>query len=259
MSNLGVRSYDQAFGLANQMYRSARAVGPAMLRSRYSLRGVVPKRLNTMNMRRFRKNIRRIVNKGKEMHFVDFNLGKIELYHNSYSTPFNCLRHQLNNVVCLPPQGDGDSNRTGNDIIARGISFKVMLGCKQDRHNTTFRVMVIRTTKGYNISSYTSVYDNQTGNIMLDAADKDRVKVLLDKKVHYKPINPSPDGKEITIFRKYWIPHKATYKFYDDGTQDNSYPYDIHVIIMAYDAYGSLTTDNIGYAQLWSRFYFKDK
>ena len=95
--------------------------------------------------------------------------------------------------------------------------------------------------------------------VPFDAVDKDRVKVLFDKQVHYKPINPSPDGKEITIFRKFYIPHKTLYKFYDDNTQTNSYPYDIYFCVIAYDAYGSLLTDNIGYVQTWSRFYFKEK
>lgn len=256
MTSLGVRSYDQAFGVPYQMYRSARAVGPVMLRTRYRT-GLTQKRNNPLNMRRFRKNIRRIVNGSKEMHFVDYSWGKSELYHNTYAGTFV---GKLNGTAMLPSQGDGDSNRTGNDILARGISCKLMFGCKADRHNTTFRVIVFRTTKGYAISPYTQVFDNQTGNVMLDALDKDRVKVISDKKYSQKvDVNDHNANKEITFFRKLWIPHKALYKFYDDGLNDNSYPYDIHLAIMCYDAYGSLVTDNIAYVQLWSRFYFKDK
>ena len=180
------------------------------------------------------------------------------MLHNNYlSGSFNPV---LNGITQLPPQGDGDSNRTGNDILAQGIQLKGMFGCKQDRHNCTFRVLAYKCTKGMSIGSYSSVFDNQTGNVMLDGVDKDRVKVIFDKKVHYKPINPSPDGKEITIFRKFLIPQKTAYKFYDDGVQDNSYQYDIHTVcFLAYDAYGTLITDNIGYVQCWSRFYFKEK
>lgn len=203
------------------------------------------------------RGIKQTVMRMKETHFVDYNYGKTELYHNMFLGAF---LQSLNDTTRLPSQGDGDSNRTGNDIYARGIQVKMQFGLKQDRHNTTFRVLVFKTTKGYNVGgSYTNVFDNQTGNVMLDAIDKDRVTVLLDKRVSAKPINPSPDGKEITLFRKYWIPHKSLYKFYDDGLRDNSYPYDIVMLVVAYDAYGSLTTDNIGYVQAWSRFYFKDK
>lgn len=263
-SILGRRTYDQAFGaLAPYAGRIVRPIAPAILgRSSYRMRGPVPKRINSMNMRRFRKNIRRIVNQGKETHFVDYAWGKHELYHNDWSVPAQpgAFKALLNDPVCLPPQGDGDSNRTGNDIIGRGIQMKLMFGMKADRHNTTFRVMVLRVTKGYSISSYTNVFDNQTGNIMLDAVDKDRVKVLYDKKHTQKvDVNSYNANKEITFFRKFYIPHKALYKFYDDGTQQNSYPFDIYLCVLAYDAYGTLTTDNIGYVQSWSRFYFKDK
>lgn len=259
MSQLGRRSFTQY--LATQGLRRATGFGIRNVAApRYSVRGLVQKRIrNVGGTRRMRKFIKRVVNAGKEMHFTDYNWGKTELYHNVYSGLNPCYRAQINIPNLLPPQGDGDSNRTGNDILARGLSVKCMLGCKQDRHNTTFRVMCLKVTKGYDTGPYGNVFDAQTNNIMLDGVDKDRVKVLMDKKVSFKPINPSPDGKEITIFRKFWIPHKALYKFYDDGSQANSYPYDIYFIIMAYDAYGSLQTDNIAYCQVWSRFYFKDK
>lgn len=189
---------------------------------------------------------------------MDYNWGKAELNHNNYITgSFNPL---LNGTALLPSQGDGDSNRTGNDIYARGIQCKMMFGCKADRHNTTFRVVVYKCTKGYSIGTYTTVFDNQTGNVMLDGVDKDRVKVIMDKKFAQKvDVNDHNANKEITFFRKIWIPHKSLYKFYDDGAQDNSYPYDIRMCVLAYDAYGTLITDNIGYVQMWSRFYFKDK
>lgn len=232
---------------AYQMYKRGRAsVGPVSLG--YRAAGVVTRSRT--------RGIRQTIMRMKETHFVDYNWSKHELYHNQWLTAW---KPKLNGTYHLPSQGDGDSQRTGNDIYARGIQLKMMFGCKQDRHNTTFRVLALKVTKGYDITNYSQVFDNQTGNVMLDGVDKDRVTVLFDKKVHYKPINPSPDGKEITIFRKYWIPHKTLYKFYDDGEQNNSYPYDIYVTVMAYDAYGSLGTDNIAYVQAWSRFYFKDK
>lgn len=261
--SLQQRRYNVLQNFARQAAGAAgrRAASAASSMFRYQPYGTANlKRMRSMETRRMRKFVKRVVNRSKETHFVDFFWGKTELYHNSYASPFPCFRAQVNIPSgCLPPQGDGDSNRTGNDIQAKGIQVKCMFGCKQDRHNCTFRVMALRVTKGYDTGPYGNVFDNQTGNIMLDGVDKDRVSVLFDKKVHYKPINPSPDGKEITVFKKFWIPHNTSYKFYDDGTQSNSYPYDIYFIVMAYDAYGTLTTDNIGYVQTWSRFYFKDK
>lgn len=233
---------------------AARNAASYAARSIYRNPGVVTRN----RMRGIKQTIMRM----KETKFVDFFWGKHELYHAVYNIPGaqTAAFYQLNTPNgCLPAQGDGDSNRNGNDIYARGIQVKMMLGCKQDRHNTNFRILVFKTSKGYDRSAYTQVFDNQTGNVMLDGVDKDRVSVVFDKKVSFKPINPSPDGKEITIFRKFWIPHKTLYKFYDDGQQGNSYPYDVWMVVMAYDAYGTLTTDNIAYVQTWSRFYFKDK
>lgn len=201
------------------------------------------------------RGVKQTVMRMKETHFVDYNHGHAELFHNTYWNGWN-----LNGTGKVPGQGDGDSQRTGNDIYARGIQVKLMLGCKADRHNTTFRVIVYKCTKGYSITSYGQIFDNQTGNVLLDAVDKDRVKILYDKKHHQKvDVNTYNGNKEITFFRKIWLPHKALYKFYDDATNENNYPYDINILVMAYDAYGTLVTDNIAYIQGWSRFYFKDK
>lgn len=245
--------------LTRRMVNAARAQLGRRLTTLYRPSGVVTKRMsNRPGTRTVRKFIKRVIKGDKETHFVDYNWGKTELYHNSYNT--GSFIGKLNGTPNLPSQGDGDSNRTGNDIYARGISCKIMFGAKADRKNTTFRVMVLRTTKGYALTPYGQVFDNQTGNIMLDGADKDRVKVLYDKK-HFQKVyvDQGIAAKEVTFFRKIYIPHKTLYKFYDDGVNDNSYPYDLHLVVMAYDAYGSLTTDNVGYCQVWSRFLFKDK
>ena len=96
------------------------------------------------------RGIKQTVMRMKETHFVDYNHGHVELFHNTYGG----FTWNLNGTGKMPTQGDGDSNRTGNDIYARGIQVKLMLGCKADRHNCTFRVLVYKCTKGYNVGTY---------------------------------------------------------------------------------------------------------
>eukprot|EP00960_Hanusia_phi_P064276 765750-Hanusia_phi.AAC.1 len=60
-------------------------------------------------------------------------------------------------------------------------------------------------------------------------------------------------GAETTFFRTFWIPNKAVYQFQEDGAQNNVYPYNLMMFIMAYDTFGTLVTDNIASVQAFQR------
>lgn len=207
--------------------------------------------------RKMRRIAQQVVSRSKETFHKDYSFGKVELYHNTYTS--NNL-FTLNSTSSMPSQGDGDSNRTGNDLMRRGFFINAMFLCKADRLNTKFRVFIFQVSKGYDTSVGSNLWDPVTGNFLIDPIDKDRVKILYDKIHGYKNINPgvSTTGKEVTFFRKFYVKAPKHLKFYDDGAQDNNDPYDLYAYVIAYDSYGSLTTDNIGSVQLWSRMYWKE-
>jgi hypothetical protein len=63
---------------------------------------------------------------------------------------------------------------------------------------------------------------------------------------------------EYTFTKRLYIPHKKLYEFgpADGATTHNQH--DVFFTIMAYDAYGSLNTDNIAYYQVFTEIQYKD-
>ena len=161
----------------------------------------------------------------------------------------------------MPAQGSGDSARTGNDIYGIGWTVRMQLRLPTDRLNGKVRMVILQVPKGYDPgATYTNVFDNVTGHVLLDPIDKDRVKVIKDKVLAAGIINPgvSTTGKELTRYFKFWVPYKKTIKFWDDGAQDNSMPYDYYVCYYGYDTFGSLVTDVVSNIQSWTQFHYKD-
>lgn len=188
---------------------------------------------------------------------LTYSFGKQEIYHNVLLQAF-----LLNATTCMPSQGNTDTSRNGDIIHVSGFSLKIMFGNKFDRPNVTYRIIIFEGQPGF-VYNATTVLKAVSGNLLLDGVNTDLVKVK--KQVFIKPqqstlfaANASADTtKEYTFVRKFWIPVNKTYKFAADGgllhNQKNLYCY-----IGAYDAFGTLTTDNIAYCQGWSTCYFRD-
>ncbi len=93
----------------------------------------------------------------------------------------------------------------------------------------------------------------------MEETNSDRIKVYLDKR--YRPNQGgllATGNDEFTFFKDYWIPHKRKYKFGPGGGASTHNQDDLYFAVMCFDAYGSLSTDNIAYSQVWSEVVFKD-
>lgn len=185
---------------------------------------------------------------------------KQELYHNVLG-----IVAQINAPASthMPGQGDGDTNRTGDKIIARGFKVHALFGQKADRQNVTWRVIIVAQRPGLGILNYSGLFKNMTGNGLLDEINTDRVTVLQQK--YMKPLKSSivsanagvENSQEFTFTRKFWIPRKMTYRFELNGGYQHQ-DKEIMMYALPYDAYGTLITDNIGYCHVWSKFCYKD-
>lgn len=197
---------------------------------------------------------------------VDRDLGKQELYHNAGSPASGQVLPTtltLNDSSIFPSQGVGDQDRVGDQIYGKGFKIRMMFGLKQDRHNVTFRLFVCKNSQSQQPSTYNTLFDAATNNVLLDTIDTDRVKVVYHKYIKPK-LHPDLSGaggadKEYTFVRKIWLPFKKLIKFNQDGGlvgtgTDPQYT----MYIAAFDAYGTLLTDNIAYVQVYQRFYFAD-
>lgn len=189
----------------------------------------------------------------------NYSFGKTELYHNSLS-----LLTKINQY--FPYQGTADNQRIGDRIYLTGIDLRMLLGQKQDRPNVTFRVIVFSVkanTAPISGLNYIQIFDNATGNCLLDSINADEIKVI--KQFFFKPAQSAMIGfnagtgvgKEYTRPYHIYIPFKRNVVFQsDNGIVPDMRDY--YITVLAYDAYGSLTTDNIAYCQLWSKMYYRD-
>jgi len=189
--------------------------------------------------------------------------GKTELYHNSGSPASGQILHgQIWLDGSLPPQGVGDSARVGDEIVCSRLHVKMLMGMKAARHNVTFRIIVFKCTAGAYPSTLAQLLIGITSNILLEDTNKDRVTIVRDykKKVVLHPDLSGVGGadKEYTFPLQMSIPMKMKIKFETDGSTVSSNKKNLYCQIMAYDAFGSLITDNIAYFQMCSTLYYKD-
>jgi len=206
---------------------------------------------------------------------TDQGQGKVELYHNIVGTS-NMWSYVLNQTAsaAMPVQGNKYNERIGDSIDVLGWNCNLMLGCKHDRPNVTFRVIFYqRKMENQSVTSdptYNTMMKGHSQNCLLDDIDTDNCRVL--KEFTYKPPFRSLDVVhtsgvsyiqtdarwEYTKHFKMWIPSpQKKYNFLTDASYTHQNPL-IWVAILVYDHYGSLSTDNIAYAQMMSEIVYKD-
>lgn len=219
----------------------------------------VPKKSAPATLTGVKKLVNKMILKKAESKFKHADFGKIELYHNNMSVS------QINeHASCMPTQGTGDSQRVGDNINVGGFYIRMLCGQKADRPNCVWKFYVLKVPKGTAVS-YSTFFDAITNNVLLDTPNKDKVSVL--KTLTMKPAkstmflanygSSSGNNKEFTFPVKIWLPYRRVYKFQSDGGTPHN-DGDLYLIKLVYDAYGTLTTDNIAYVQLISTVYYKD-
>lgn len=164
----------------------------------------------------------------------------------------------------MPAQGVGDNQRVGDQIYLSGFQLQLLCGQKYDRPNVTWKWAIIAVPKGQSVGTYANIFLSNTGNPMLDAWNTDFVKVL--KQGYWKPqqstffsANATPDTtREYTFVKKIWLPYKKLVKMTTDAGTTTNDGRDVHLILVPYDAYGTMSSDNIAYNQLGVVTYFRD-
>jgi len=194
---------------------------------------------------------------------VPFAHSKLEIYHNSGSPASGRILptpYELDGPNQQPAQGMSEQQRIGDSIITRGIKVRLLLGQKLDRMNVTFKIVVVRCSTGYAPTTIAQMFDNQTGNIMLDSLNTDRLKVVYNKTIK-KNISPQLDvvggAKELTHFHKFYIKTQRKINYVADIGKDFD-KYKHYLYVFSFDAFGTLVTDNLSYVQGYSNLYYKD-
>lgn len=180
--------------------------------------------------------------------------GKYNLFHNTWNT---WLINDGNSTITMPTQGAGDNQRVGDQIYISGFKIKCLYGQQVDRPNVTFRWMIVKVPKAAPYS-YASWFTATSNNILLDDANTDYIKVL--KSGWMRPNEAGlagTGGDEYTFAKRYYLPYKKLLKF-GPGSLTAHNDDDIYFMVAPYDAFGTLTTDNIAYVQVSSSIYYKD-
>lgn len=216
-----------------------------MVRSAYKKRTYSKKRSG------FAARVTRVVRNLAEPKTKRFMLAKYELYHNAYGPGAGSqgLRLGINDAAVMPIQGIAPNQRIGDMIYFTGWRIKLLIGQKFDRPNVTFRYSVILAPKNGNIA-YGDFFVATTSNVLLDDHNTEYIKVL--KTGYWRPNQAalaSAGGREYTFTKSMYIPHRRLVKFGPALGANTHNDYDAFLVIMAYDAFGSLNTDNIAYVQ----------
>lgn len=211
--------------------------------------------------------IKKTVLKTAESKNMPYNHGKVELYHNAGSPASGRILpapFEIDASYVMPTQGLGDTNRIGDSIMQSGVKVRMLIGQKSDRPNITFRIMCIKVLSQDYPATVAQLFDNISGNILLDTINNDRVKCVYHKVIKpgfgmsYFQGNQSNEIKrEYTFVHSFYLPCKRKIDFTTQG--GISYAKARHyVLVFAYDAYGTLVTDNIAYVEGYSNLYYRD-
>jgi len=214
------------------------------------------------------KTIKKTILNMAEAKNKSYDYGKYEIYHNNGSIASGRVLHSeflLNRDDIFPAQGDADNERNGDHIYTSGISVHMLFGQKYDRPNVTWRVVVYSVCDyNHRPATINQLFDLVSGNVLLDSVDTDKCKII--KQFYMKPGGAQftvavPAGtalaREYTFSRKMYIPYKHKISFNSSGATPEV-GRRIFCEVSAYDAYGTIITDNIGYFQGWAKLHYRD-
>lgn len=222
----------------------------------------VPRRARAstgMKRRTLATLVKRIVMRKTESKCRRHAFEKAELYHNAfYGVPATGFVANINSYAVMPAQGAGDNQRIGDQVYLTGFRLKMLIGQKADRPNVSFRYYVLKVPKGSSIT-YGNWFNSTTGNILLDDPNTDFVKVLLQGL--WRPNEAglaNVSGDEYTFAKRLWVPYKKLLKFGPADAATTHNDDDIYFVLMAYDAFGTLVSDNIAYVQMGQEIFYRD-
>lgn len=215
----------------------------------------------------------------KKYQFADEN---VQLNHNagvaaasatpSLAQPFN--------IWAAISKGTSSFNRIGDRIIPRGMSLKIWLANKLDRPNLMYRIIIAKVPKAINavattqnnVDPFDALQLGNTGNRIILNLDRDRgIKALYDKvftiNAGYNASSvgtnlvPSPNNvaREAHLYKKLWIKSKNSKPIiFDSTTSSQIVNNPLMVWVIAYDSYGTLTSDTVASLSYYGVCYFKD-
>lgn len=213
---------------------------------------------------------RSVVMKTAETKVSEYGQENVQLYHN--------VLHKVENNTLFTTQGvtDGDNPgvaemRIGDMIYAKKLWFKFQLFNKQDRPNLHYRIMIVRSQTDRTGNAPTLPPDfvpesiPGNGNLLFTSSNDESYTIVWDRTYRLEATNSVESGVVAPSYHEtsriininYFIPkNQQKIIYHDGGSVPKKYVYIPYVV--AYDSYGTLTTDNVASYAYTRKAYFKD-
>lgn len=216
------------------------------------------RRRSKMNTKLMMRVARRAVLKNTETKFVTYAAQNGQLNHD---TP----THIINNLLATT-QGQTQFTRVGDEVYPIGVKFKLWLSNKLDRPNVMYRVIFYRPTTdtvGSNAIPANFWVSTANNNKLMEYINTDKYTVVKDITINPKAgdysLESGATNRERSFMKQFWFPSKGPLKYQtDNGNVPKFQKHCLSLIVCAYDAYGTLTTDTIASCSWSYKFYFKD-
>lgn len=194
----------------------------------------------------------------KDTHIISENL---QLNHNS---PY------VVGALLYTEQGINDNEtgtsqytkRIGDEIVASGISIKLWFANKLDRPDILYKLVVFKYKANTTLNATDPFEVQGTSNYMIRDMNVEKFKIV--RVINFKISTSAQRITSADVFNgaeghkamKVWIPLRQKIK-YESGTS-TPFGWDYAFTVVAYDSYGTLTTDNIASFAMNRKLYFKD-
>jgi len=185
-----------------------------------------------------------------------------QLYHN---VPF-LYYGSLATSTGITEDNLGTSNvamRLGDEVIARGLSFKFWFANKLDRPNVMYKIVIFKYQSNYVPTGSDPYFAQGTSNYMIRDLNTEKFKIVkvvrfnLENNAQRIPSGTTINGAEGHRAISVWIPLKNQKIKYQNNLTIPMF-FDYGYTIVCYDSFGTLITDNIASFAVNKKFYFKD-
>jgi len=163
--------------------------------------------------------------------------------------------------------------RIGDSVYAMRLSIKLWIATKADRPNVMFRIFIVACPSNQaGIANPANLFKGFAGNKMIDTINTDTYSVVYhrflkithgDTSLEKGGIDPLADAKLHEVSKMHRINLKLNRKInyiVEAGAGDvcKEKRDNLSLVIIPYDATGTLATDNVASYSYHSIFYYKD-
>lgn len=201
------------------------------------------------------------LNKVIEIKHTDYNFEPLAingLYHNKWynfeTDPFTLAQGVQDSEVLNP------SNRIGDSIYAKSITWNLMFYMFSDRPNLAIRILVLKVAPETSFTTDPTLHPQGVSGLILpvDTENARHKQTVYDKVfcLNNNISNISGTTRDTKFHWEYTVKVNKVVKYEDNSSGAKNFTYQIYAL--AYDTVSSLTTDNICRFSYARRTLFQD-